>query len=129
MAKDSTYIKLIHTSRWLKLRRDILTLHPLCQRCQAGGVITSATEVHHINPVEEAFSIREKEQRMYDSSNLQALCHDCHVKTHTEMGRSGKVAAKQRATKQVNDIVRKFFGGRSGETAPGGCFFNEGRPI
>ena len=64
MAKDKEYNKLIHTTRWLKLRRDVLTAHPLCQRCKDNGLLTPATEVHHIRPVEEAFTHAERVQRM-----------------------------------------------------------------
>ena len=39
MAKDKEYIKLIHTSRWLRLRRDVLSAHPLCQACEAEGLL------------------------------------------------------------------------------------------
>lgn len=110
MAKDKTYIQLINTTRWLKLRRDTLTDHPLCQRCEEEGRLTPATEVHHIRPVEEAINMFDRRQRAYDPSNLRALCHDCHVKTHTELGRCGKEAAKRRNEKQVAQVVKKFFG-------------------
>lgn len=109
MAKDKTYIQLINTTRWLRLRRDTLTKHPLCQRCEAEGRITSATEVHHIRPVEEAVSMLDRRQRAYDPTNLRALCHDCHVKTHTELGRSGKEATKRRNEEHVKQITEKFF--------------------
>ena len=91
MAKDKDYIKLIHTNRWLRLRRDKLSSQPLCERCKESGRITAATEVHHVIPVEDGLTRAEKERLMYDPTNLRALCHDCHVKTHTEMGRCGKV--------------------------------------
>lgn len=110
MAKDKEYNKLIHTTKWMRLRRNILTAHPLCQRCEAEGIITPATEVHHIRPVEEAITYADKVQRMYDPHNLQALCHDCHVKTHTELGRCGKVATMKRNAEQVRQVVKKFFG-------------------
>ncbi len=110
MAKDKDYQKLIHTGRWLRLRKDVLSVHPLCQRCVSEGRITSATEVHHARPVEEAITYGDKRQRMYDPSNLIALCHDCHVRVHTEMGRSGKEATKKRNEKQVSDVVQRFFG-------------------
>lgn len=110
MAKDKEYQQLIHTTKWLRLRRDTLTAHPLCQRCEKAGVITAATEVHHVHPVEEAYTKAERTQRMYDPHNLRALCHDCHVKTHTELGRSGKEATRKRNSEHVNEIVKKFFG-------------------
>lgn len=109
MAKDKEYNKLIHTGRWLRLRRNILTAHPLCQRCQEQGIITPATEVHHVRPVEEAYSYGDKVQRMYDPHNLRALCRDCHVKVHTEMGRSGKEAMKKRNAEHVRQVINKFF--------------------
>lgn len=109
MAKDKEYNKLIHTDRWLRLRRYVLTKHPICQRCETEGRITPATEVHHIKPVEEAFTKAERVRRMYDPHNLMALCCDCHVRIHTEIGRSGKEATKKRNAEQVRQIVRKFF--------------------
>lgn len=109
MAKDRDYNKLIHTTRWLKLRRDILTEHPLCEMCQSEGYITPATEVHHAKPVESAINYNEKYRLMYDPSNLRALCHNCHVKIHTEMGRSGKEATKKRNAEQVAAVIDKFF--------------------
>ena len=85
MAKDKDYIKLIHTSRWLQLRRATITLHPICEQCREDGYITPSTEVHHIVPVESAVTYREKERLMYDPTNLRSLCHRCHVEIHTHM--------------------------------------------
>lgn len=73
-------------------------------------MVTPATEVHHVRPVEEAVGYAERERLMYDATNLQALCHDCHVKTHTEMGRSGKAATRARNDQHVAEIVERFFG-------------------
>ena len=60
--------------------------------------------------VEEAITFGDKQQRMYDPHNLRALCHVCHVQTHTEMGRSGKEATRKRNDQQVADVVNRFFG-------------------
>lgn len=109
MAKDKDYIKLIHTPRWLTLRRITLSARPLCERCQGEGYVTPATEVHHRMPVEYAVTYAEKRRLMYDPNNLVALCHDCHVKVHTELGRSGKEATKRRVAQQVQSIADKFF--------------------
>lgn len=111
MAKDENYIKMIHTSRWLKLRRDKLSSNPICERCwDEGEIITPATEVHHIIPVESAITRSEKERLMFNPSNLKALCHDCHVRTHTELGRSGKEATRKRNDQAVSDVISRFFG-------------------
>jgi len=48
---------------------------------------------------------------MYDPGNLMALCHDCHVKIHTEMGRSGKKATQRRNAEQIAGAIKKFFDG------------------
>ena len=122
MAKDKDYIKLINTGRWLRLRRDVLTAHPLCQQCEKEGRVEAATEVHHVRPVEEAVTLSEKRQRMYDPSNLRALCHDCHVKTHTALGRCGREATKKRNAEQVAQVCKKFFG----DDTDGGGLFKEG---
>nr|DAN35901.1 MAG TPA: HNH endonuclease [Caudoviricetes sp.] len=109
MAKDNDYIRLIHTPRWLRLRRDILTAHPICERCEAEGYVTPATEVHHRKPVEHGVNYNEKYRLMYDPNNLCSLCHDCHVRVHTEMGRSGKEATRRRNAEHVEKIIADFF--------------------
>lgn len=109
MAKDKDYQQLIHTERWLKLRRDKLTAQPLCERCQQQGIVTPATEVHHVTPVEDGLTYAAKCRLMYDPHNLRALCHNCHVQTHTELGRCGRVATKRRNAEQVAAVVKKFF--------------------
>lgn len=109
MAKNAIYQRLIHSGRWLRLRRDILSRHPVCQRCEEEGRLTPACEVHHIVPAETAMTEGEMKALMFDLHNLRALCHDCHVKTHTEMGRSGREATKKRNEEQVRTVVRKFF--------------------
>ncbi len=109
MAKDADYRRLIHSARWLRLRREVLTRHPLCARCEEEGRVRTATEVHHVRPVEEATCLREKELLMFSPSNLRPLCHDCHVKTHTEMGRSGREANTRRKAEQASLINRRFF--------------------
>ena len=108
MAKDKDYIRMIHTERWLKLRRAKLTATPLCERCGDEGQTSAATEVHHVKPVEDGLTYREKERLMFDYHNLRALCHDCHVRTHVEMGRSGKKQARKRAKEHLQRFIDKF---------------------
>lgn len=109
MAKDKDYIRMIHSLRWLYLRRDILTQHPLCEMCEKESVIRPATEVHHHTPVEYGMNLAEKQRLMFNPANLRALCHECHVKVHTEMGRSGKVATKRKVVAQVQSFKEKYF--------------------
>lgn len=109
MAKDETYRRLINSQRWLRLRRAVLTAHPICERCQLEGLVTPSREVHHRVPVESAVTPREKEQLMFDPANLEALCHDCHIVRHTEMGRSGREATRKRNDEQTRSVVARFF--------------------
>ncbi len=108
MAKDKDYKRMIGTMRWVRTRRDKLTDYPLCERCEEEGRVTAATEVHHVIPVENGLTKAEKERLMFDYSNLKALCHDCHVKTHTEMGRCGKAQARNRAKEHLKRFARRF---------------------
>lgn len=108
MKHGDDYRNMIHTAAWQKLRRDVLSSCPLCVRCQEEGVLTPATDVHHIVPVDDAMSMEERRVLMFDRHNLQALCHRCHVLTHTEMGRSGK-ARTQRVNASALDAFKKKF--------------------
>lgn len=108
MSKDKDYRRMIHTTQWLRLRKAKLTSQPLCERCQAEGVLRPATEVHHVHPVEDALTTCEKEALMFDPHNLMSLCHDCHVEVHRQMGRSGKAQARRRAGEQMQRFVKIF---------------------
>lgn len=108
MAKDKDYRQLIHTTAWIRLRRWKLTHNPLCERCAQDGIVTAATEVHHVTPVECGLSRMEKQALMFNPTNLQSLCHDCHVRTHTEMGRAGKAYAKNRAAERLKRFAKRF---------------------
>ena len=118
MAKNKTYNKLIHTTRWLRLRKEILTAHPICQVCEAEHMIGAATEVHHIVPCETATSEREMATLMYDPHNMMAVCHRHHVELHTAMGKGGKQERRRRADGHLLKFINKF--------DLGGHFFNEG---
>jgi 5-methylcytosine-specific restriction protein A len=119
MAKDKEYRRLIHKHRWVKLRRSKLTANPLCEDCFAQGIVTPATEVHHIKPVEDALTAADKEALMFDPHNLRSLCHACHLAAHVALGRGGKVHARRRAAEKLKSFSEKFFGNER----EGGLFF------
>ena len=98
MSRNKTYQRLLNAKRWKLLRQDYLRAHPLCERCQAEGKVSSAIDVHHIIPVESGHTEAEMERLCYnlDGNNLQALCIPCHIKTHQEMRSHSKEAHKQR---------------------------------
>jgi 5-methylcytosine-specific restriction endonuclease McrA len=109
MAKNETYNKLIHTTRWLQLRRQVLNAHPICQMCEAERRVSAATEVHHIVPVETAVSEREMAALMFDPHNVMALCHKHHQEVHQTLGKGGKQERRKRADARLQNFVKKFF--------------------
>lgn len=108
MAKNETYNRLIHTTRWLRLRKEILNAHPICQMCEEERRVSAATEVHHIVPCETATSAREMVTLMYDPHNVMAVCHKHHLELHTAMGKGGKEERRKRADKRLQNFVKKF---------------------
>lgn len=110
MAKDADYIRMIHTQRWVTLRRIVLAECPLCADCERRGEISVASEIHHVTPVEHGLTRREKERLMFSRGNLVALCHACHVARHIELGRSGKEATRRRNAEHAARFASRFFG-------------------
>lgn len=107
--RDEDYRTLINTKRWQDLRRWKLSRFPLCERCLEEGIFTPATEVHHVVPISDGLTFRDKERLAFDPGNLRALCHDCHVKTHKEIGRAGKSLTVRRNKRDFENICKKFF--------------------
>ncbi|MBS6156854.1 MAG: HNH endonuclease [Sutterella sp.] len=71
-------------SKWQRLRAQFLKSHPLCEECKRQGRLTKATDVDHIIPHHGDPKL------MWDQSNWQALCHECHSrKTAKENGGFG----------------------------------------
>jgi len=72
--------------RWRKLSEHYRVRNPLCEDCDAKGMTTPATEVHHI------VSIQEDPSKRLDINNLVALCTRCHEIRHgMEDDSAGKV--------------------------------------
>jgi 5-methylcytosine-specific restriction endonuclease McrA len=70
------------SQQWRRVRKTYLEAHPLCVECQAKGVITPATIVDHIKPINIGGA-------RFDFNNLQGLCDSCHNK------KSGREAHKR----------------------------------
>ena len=60
---------------WRTFRAGYLAEYPFCVTCKAKGVITPASVLHHIQPLDVAPA------RRLDPTNLQALCRRCHEET------------------------------------------------
>jgi 5-methylcytosine-specific restriction protein A len=57
---------------WEKVRALKVALNPLCERCEARGLVVPVAEVHHVVPIEDAPELR------LDIGNLESLCLPCH---------------------------------------------------
>ena len=80
------YRKMINSGRWLRLRSTVMRRQRgLCDDCLAQGKVSFAQCVHHIRPVEWAKTPEEMELRMFDPSNVVALCESCHKVRHYEL--------------------------------------------
>jgi 5-methylcytosine-specific restriction enzyme A len=62
-----------YDATWRKVRDDYLKVYPHCEIC--GGM---ATEVHHVIPISQGGD--------NSPSNLQAVCHACHMRIEINRG-------------------------------------------
>lgn len=108
MENSRDYRRLIQGRRWQKLRRTVLTAHPLCVDCQRQGRLTAATEVHHVVPCQSAPSMQALEALMYDPGNLRPLCHACHLKAHEHLGKGGREERDRRRMAELEAFCSKF---------------------
>ena len=86
--KSELISRVYKSDKWKKLRSAYLLYHPLCELCLSQDIVKSAQEVHHIKPISQGKDIEEMKVIAYDSTNLQALCTDCHHKIHNEKRKS-----------------------------------------
>ena len=65
-------MKFRSSARWQKFRAWYRSLHPLCERCEPGGITKASEEVHHVIPLSERPDLG------LDEDNDLALCRECH---------------------------------------------------
>ena len=81
MHSDEQIEKFYTSSAWRKCRAAVLTEHGgLCQLCLAKGLIEPAVHVHHIKHLTPE-NLNDPRIAL-DSSNLMALCEECHAEQH-----------------------------------------------
>lgn len=69
-----------YDKRWEKVRAQYIAEHPLCERCEAKGLITPTAMVHHKIPISQG-------GKVLDKSNLMSVCRRCHDVLHSQMGK------------------------------------------
>jgi len=87
--ENATRSNYYNTTRWRKLRKEILSKQSYCGNCGATGKL----EIHHI------IAPRGNEELFYDEGNLVPLCPQCH-KTFT-----AREINKRRAVYKSKSVV------------------------
>ena len=106
--QDPIYRELITSRKWRELRINKLISQPLCERCKATGILTWATEVHHIRPIESVKGRAAMTSLAFSINNLQSLCHACHVQAHKELERLTRETQEERTKKAVDAFEERF---------------------
>jgi len=71
--EDKQYREIYHSTRWRKLRRQVLLRDDyMCLACLKEGRYRTAEVADHI------VELRDDISKAYDMDNLQSLCHECH---------------------------------------------------
>lgn len=104
------YNRLINCAKWRHIRDDYLGTHHLCENCLKNRIYTPSQCVHHIVPIEDARDKIEMASLAYNPNNLMALCIDCHVSIHKEMGQKTKEKLLERKIQRANRAIDQLFG-------------------
>ena len=108
MSRNPYYVKMINSACWKQLRAEKLRNNPICEECEANGLSTLATEVHHITPVESMTHEFGMKQFMFNYSNLISLCHPCHVEVHRRAFSHSKEAVQANNKRATERFTEKF---------------------
>lgn len=119
MSRDDQYRKLINSAKWKALRLQHLTARPWCEQCLRQGRRVTATEVHHITPVETAHDMAGKAALCFSPYNLESLCHACHRDAHTAL----RSLTKAERIRRAKDVRASQIAALFNQTAEGGMVF------
>lgn len=106
--------KIYATKEWRALRLAYLFDHPVCELCDARGIVTLACHVHHADSFTNYEGLMAR-FRAFDYTNLVALCEECHGWLHRH-GTTKGINLEQEAKKldqiygpniRIQDIQRE----------------------
>jgi 5-methylcytosine-specific restriction protein A len=66
-----------NTTRWHRLRKEVLMQHPICEICGKN----LAEHVHHVFSFMD-FEGQTRIDVAFDSNNLMSVCAECHTRIH-----------------------------------------------
>lgn len=78
------WVKWYKTASWRKIRKTVLSRHPICEMCKKNGIITASNVADHKIPH------RGDMKKFFDLSNLWGLCDSCHSSTKQRIEKSGE---------------------------------------
>jgi 5-methylcytosine-specific restriction protein A len=70
---------------WYKLRTAKMMNNPLCEDCERKGIVTPATQVHHVVSFMSTDDPELRYKLAFDYDNLVSLCEVCHQKRHGKL--------------------------------------------
>lgn len=73
------------STRWRKVRAQVLAKEPTCRLCRLVGLDQAAVEVDHV------VGLAERPDLAFTRSNLQPLCVRCHRRKEARMRNGGRV--------------------------------------
>lgn len=125
MSKNgSSYHRLLTAPRWRTLRASVLSASPFCADCAREGVLTAATDVHHIVPINESDDPESMAALAYDRNNLVGLCRACHIQRHVKLKSHTGAKRAERERKAGASFWERLDKAR----ATGGVFFEAPPP-
>lgn len=77
------------STSWKSLRNYKIQLHPLCEHCEAKGLIEPGKEIDHIIAIKD-------NGPMLSLDNLQTLCRSCH-------------ASKSAKEREARKYIKKYY--------------------
>lgn len=63
---------------WKRIRDRYVSQQPFCEQCYEKGILVETEEIHHKKPLSQGGT--------HDTSNLIALCKECHARIHAQNG-------------------------------------------
>lgn len=109
--KRRYYKVLIQSRRWHELREWYISRHPFCEECERRGILDQrAEEVHHVKPIGTAKDKSGMERLAFDKDNLQALCHECHVRVHRAIKQAKRTGREVKPRDEAVDAFLREFG-------------------
>ena len=87
----------IYQSReWRELRVAKYRANPLCELCEAEGIVHATEAIHHKHPIEDSSTKEEMRKWAFMWSNLLSVCRYHHAKIHREAGANKKENVQER---------------------------------